>query len=482
MEATMPFIALCTKNIHFEEIQESHELNESILSSNKSSDAFYHDSEISMIENPDKFKTLYKKQLALTQEISNQLNLCKIQLKFEIDRKEGQENRFVKAQQEFEEARKRFQNRENSVLKLMDSKDNEINEALNEITRLKALNRALEGDKKQFTDFSSKIQAEITSVKYNELKQELLMTKTSLEISEKRRAELQKELESIGTEWEQNCEIENDSNKELEKANQDLKEEIEKLKSANHTLDAEVSSLTANKQKSPDLDQEITVLRTENTVLAEENEGLIGNVIKLQEQMKVLSSRLTVMDGEKQVLTSGLIEAQSQLNIIQSSFLHLLIQDTLRKFNFQGNFTKIQNNLYSINSKEFYLQAHNNQVVVKIGASLVPLEEFLQLSHPTDRTLSFENEESISSHHILTFFSPPSSNSNTPRTTYDRKSSISTVETFKNNENEVKSKSPLSSRFIKPTISSQYKTRISLDKSPLQPRNSKSAERKRPFK
>ncbi|CAG9316880.1 unnamed protein product [Blepharisma stoltei] len=471
LESTMPRISLCDKNASYDEYNE--DLDASITSSSKSPESPIHDTfsidpDTSVTENSDKLRVLYKKQIALTQELTHQLNLCQTQLKFEQDRRESQDSRIIKISQEFEEAMETSQTRENSLLKLLEQKDIEITEAMNEITRLQGATRSLEGEKKQLSDFSTRIQAEITTAKLSELKKELLMTKENLVESERRRKELQNMLESIGNEWNKNCDKENESYKELQGKNKELEAKIENLEKISKEKDEKMRSFEKNGEEK---EKEIEELK-------------VGKE-KLEEHVKYLTMKLVAADGEKQALASGLLESQNELQKLQSSFLHSLVQDTLRRHKFRGTLTKIQNNLYSINGKDFYLQAHNNQVVVKIGVNLIALEDFLQLSNPVDYPISLDNEDSFNSHHLMTFFSPPSSDVNTPRAVYDRKTSISTSDSIKQNkENDQKSHvkiSPLS-RFFKPTISSQSKIRTSLEKSPLAQRNSKSAERKRPFK
>lgn len=356
-------------------------------------------SEFKFFEKEESFQVYCKKQDTLIQELKDQLNEVTEMYEHEKALKEKEKNKIECLRGEYEEALKKSQNRENSLLKLLEQKDSELGEVFSILTKAKSNTRSLEYENDQYSSLIKKLECEVSTFRMNELHEEVSYLQKLLENSEAKRRELQEALEALG--------------------NQDdtqFREELSKIRS--EWTEWEENRLNTEAQ-----------LSSEIKTLQKENQQLKDKIKKSEEED-----------------------------------IDICIGHILYKLNYNQVLCKIKPNVYTFNGHNLEIVLEDSVPYVKMGTGYMQLEEFLNISIPTEASLSLESD-SVSSYRCYKGCSP-----RTPPLTAENKCL------------EVLEDSKSSARLLEDTKSSARKR---ANRTPLGQRTNrtpKSAERRKPFK
>ena len=139
----------------------------------------------------ERFKKGARRFQLLYEDVMKELKTSKILLVEERKlRLEVQEN-ITRLGQEYEESLKRANSREDSLLHMLEAKDQEISQLNSSISQLKSSIRSLEHEKQQIVDVVDEYKTELTLSSITRLSQELTLVKGLLEESEAQRRKLQ---------------------------------------------------------------------------------------------------------------------------------------------------------------------------------------------------------------------------------------------------------------------------------------------------
>ena len=151
----------------------------------------------SLTTDKEKYKKNCRKYQLIYDDISKELKSSKILLTEERKIRIDIQEKMGKVAQEYEENLKRANIREDSLLKMLEDKDQEISRLNSMISQQKALIRNLECEKQQIVDVVDEYKTELTLSNITKLNQELILVKGLLEESEAQRHKLQNFIQEI---------------------------------------------------------------------------------------------------------------------------------------------------------------------------------------------------------------------------------------------------------------------------------------------
>lgn len=142
-------------------------------------------------EDCEKHKRGAKKYQIIYEDVIKELKSTKILLVEERKLRSEVQEKMAKVTQEYEENLKRANSREDSLLRMLETKDQEISQMNSAIVQLKSEVRSLEHEKQQIVDVVDEYKTELTLSNITRLNQELVLVKSLLEESELQRRKLQ---------------------------------------------------------------------------------------------------------------------------------------------------------------------------------------------------------------------------------------------------------------------------------------------------
>lgn len=315
-----------------------------------------------------RLKLQLKMQAFSLQEISLELQSTKQKLNNEVKTRQTVDEKLKETLKEYSQFVNMAQGREKSMLKLLEQKDVEIAENINQTLKLQGyLDRLLE-DKRHVEEKLACLRTVAANDETELLRQQVLQLKTQLFQEDKRRQELQEMLLQIGKEWRETEDQEkiNAENKiikaeqeilrsnaiiqdlQLEvqryKSSQDkcgieiqiLRQELERMSNEKVVNDAEIVELKAklleSKVKCEDLDESVQRFKSEMVEVYGEREKMTGLIVSKDQQISVLEKNLqglTLNLNEENGLTRQLTEKLQQEKIYSDRLNDQIIQERI---------------------------------------------------------------------------------------------------------------------------------------------------------
>lgn len=263
-----------------------------------------------------------KMQNFTIQELSSELQNTKEKLSLENDSKQQVEDKHQETLKEYSQFVSQAQEREKSMLRLLEQKDLEIAENINQALKLQGyLDRLLE-DKRHLEEKLTCFKTVAANDETEILKQQVYNLKTQLAHEDKRRQEMQEMLLQIGKEWRENEDQEklNIENKLLKAeqeilrgkvAVQELTLEVEK---GNNTIDKLSYEILATKQELDRTNQEKAECESEINELKTQYEGFKNRISELEGEIVI--NNLSVQEG-----TECIESLTSSITILEKSLL-----------------------------------------------------------------------------------------------------------------------------------------------------------------
>jgi len=317
---------------------------------------------------PPRLKLQLKMQALSLQEISLELQSTKQKLNNESKARQSVDEKLKETLKEYSQFVNMAQGREKSMLKLLEQKDVEIAENINQTLKLQGyLDRLLE-DKRHVEEKLACLRTVAANDETELLRQQVLQLKTQLFQEDKRRQELQDMLLQIGKEWRETEDQEkiNAENKIIRaeqenlrsnaviqdlqievqryKSAQDkcgieiqlLKQELERVTSEKVVSDAEVLELKAkvleSKVRCEGLDESVRGYKGEMVEVYEEREKMKELIVSKDQQISVLEKNLqglTLNLNEEKDLTEQLSGKLQQEKIYSDRLNDQIIQERI---------------------------------------------------------------------------------------------------------------------------------------------------------
>lgn len=145
----------------------------------------------------EKHKKSSHKYSLLFEDMSKELKSSKLLLTEERKLRLEVQEKMGKVTQEYEENLKRATAREDTLLRMLEKKDQEITDLTSQISQLKTTVRNMEHEKQQIVDVVDEYKTELTLSNITRLNQELNMVKSLLEESEFQRHKLQQYIQEL---------------------------------------------------------------------------------------------------------------------------------------------------------------------------------------------------------------------------------------------------------------------------------------------
>lgn len=169
----------------------------------------YHQLEVSKLEKQykgfidtlstenEKHKQINNKYYLLFEDLTKELKSTKLLLSEEHKLRIEMQEKISKVTQEYEENLKRAKIREDTLLRMLEKKDDELNDSTTQITHLKTALRNLDYEKQQIVDIVDDYKKELAQSNMMRLNKELTLVKNLLEESETQRHKLQQYIQEL---------------------------------------------------------------------------------------------------------------------------------------------------------------------------------------------------------------------------------------------------------------------------------------------
>lgn len=284
------------------------------------------------IEYP-RLKLQLKMQTFSLQEISLELQSTKQKLCSEVKARQGVDEKLQETLKEYSQFVNMAQSREKSMLKLLEQKDVEIAENINQTLKLQGyLDRLLE-DKRHVEEKLAFLKTVAANDEAELLRQQVSKLKSQLAQEDKRRQELQEMLLQIGKEWretedQEKINVENKmikAEQEILRSNahiQDLQVEIQRYKS---TQDKNAIELQILKQELDRKSSEKTVNEAEicelKTKLSEYTEKCAG----LEDIVQRFKGEIVEVYSEKEKMAGLIANKDQQIAVLEKTLQTLTV-------------------------------------------------------------------------------------------------------------------------------------------------------------
>ena len=258
-----------------------------------------------------------KMQTFSIQEMNLELQSTKLKLLNETKLRQSTEQKLQETVKEYSQFVNMAQAREKSMLKLLEQKDLEIAENINQTLKLQGyLDRLLE-DKRHVEEKLACLKTIVCNDETEILRQQVIQLKNQLAQEDKRRQELQEMLLQIGKEWR-----ETEDQEKINVENKLIKAEQEVLRS-----NATIQDLQIDLQRYQNIQEktaiETQLLKQELDRTSHEKEVNLAEISELQEKIKnkeehitELNQLITTLNSQISILTQ---ESQKKSELIQSN-------------------------------------------------------------------------------------------------------------------------------------------------------------------
>jgi hypothetical protein len=268
-----------------------------------------------------------KMQTFSIQEMSLELQSTKQKLECETKNRENSEVKLQETLKEYSQFVHMAQSREKSMLKLLEQKDIEIAENINQTLKLQGyLDRLLE-DKRHVEEKLACLKTVVSNDETEVLRQQVSQLKAQIGQEDKRRQELQEMLLQIGKEWrETEDQHKINSENRLIKAEQellrshaliqDLQLDIQKFQNSEEKTAIEVQIL---KQELERTLHEKAVTHQEISELSEKTQKTIEKNSELSSEISNLNQKLLIKQEEINKLSETYQKQQEEINHLEKT-------------------------------------------------------------------------------------------------------------------------------------------------------------------